>query len=584
MPSEEKIGISLFKESVKGKKHGDVVLDSLQKALARLNKEATKETTRLYESVFKKMNINNSTGLIVNSVENLALVSEMTGGLEPITDNYRAAYGQLIRDYREESLATLAEKESRIEHHLGKIDMREDRKGLTPEAFGQIAVLNEKNYRKVNALLLKWKDTVYDLFLSGVNRGLDLIAFRNSFYNKTGTIKIGSSLEEETVAASMQAVTEQRTAFVRQKAKENNYTYCWNANPMDPQTKPICLEASLAGVIPEGTMGTDYGFPPRHICRCEVVFTRREWVNINQGVNQAIRERRKVLIDALENAPKQKSYWFWTDPYENRKKVWSDDPLKASGDKMYKETADKLVLVNSKTVPDYKIGRGPRGGPPVGSGPPLALGISKEAKGFIRTRVPLEARGVEGVSLEFRNEILELLDEVPKEVNRLVLENETKILVGHHMSDIYPELKGVTPRGWRKGSTWDEASGGYKVASKEIAITEYKKGYGGRFLKSGDTRDVFPHEYGHAVDRSYMPGRNFSNDDLFVKAYNKDVEALSGDEYVEYFLQSGSAGRQETFAQLFSNHILRKDTFVSGDIRSDFKNSYDLVKKYIFEE
>jgi hypothetical protein len=81
-----------------------------------------------------------------------------------------------------------------------------------------------------------------------------------------------------------------------------------------------------------------------------------------------------------------------------------------------------------------------------------------------------------------------------------------------------------------------------------------------------------------------MPGRNFSNDDLFVKAYNKDVEALSGDEYVEYFLQSGSAGRQETFAQLFSNHILRKDTFVSGDIRSDFKNSYDLVKKYIFEE
>jgi hydrogenase maturation factor len=102
MPSEEKIGISLFKESVKGKKHGDVVLDSLQKALARLNKEATKETTRLYESVFKKMNINNSTGLIVNSVENLALVSEMTGGLEPITGSYRAAYGQLIRDYREE--------------------------------------------------------------------------------------------------------------------------------------------------------------------------------------------------------------------------------------------------------------------------------------------------------------------------------------------------------------------------------------------------------------------------------------------------------------------------------------------------
>ncbi|MGW8179021.1 MAG: hypothetical protein ACWGQW_09690, partial [bacterium] len=233
MPTELKIGESLFKESVKGKKSGDVVLDSMGKALEKLNKQVSTRTTQLYQSVFKKLDIDKGTGLIRNSVENLALVHEMTAGLEPITGSYRLAYGQLLRDYRADTFDMLAEKEERIEHHLGKIDMREDRKLLTPEAFGQMAVLNEKNLRKVNSLMLKWKDTVYDLFISGVTRGLDLVSFRDSFYNQTGTIKIGSSLEQESTAAAMQSITEQRTAFVRQKAKENDYDYCWNANPMD---------------------------------------------------------------------------------------------------------------------------------------------------------------------------------------------------------------------------------------------------------------------------------------------------------------------------------------------------------------
>jgi hypothetical protein len=381
MVDELKIGERHLRESLKGKKSGDVILTSLQKALARLNKEASKRATQLYESIFKKLDIDKGSGLIKNTVVNLSLVNEMTAGLEPITNAYRTAYGQLIRDYREDTFAALAEKEDRIKFHLDKIGMKEDRNILTPEAFSQIAILNEKNLRKVNALLLKWKDTVYDLFISGVNRGMDLISFRNSFYNETGTIKIGSSLEQETTATAMQAVTEQRTAFVRQKAKENQYDYCWNANPLDPLTKPICLEASLAGVIPEAAMGTEYGFPPRYVCRCELVYTRRDWVGVNQGVNQAIRDRRKVLIADLEAAPRQKSYWYWTNPQGERIRVWAEGK-KASGDVMYKETADKLKLAKSKTVPDYKVGKGR---PPTGGGGlPGAVPISAPTKEEIR--------------------------------------------------------------------------------------------------------------------------------------------------------------------------------------------------------
>jgi hypothetical protein len=365
MADELKIGDRLYKESVRGKQTGDKILDSLQKSLSRLNRKASREATRLYKSVFRQLTLRG--GLIENTVENLSLVGRITSGLEPITDAYRIAYAQMIRDYREEMFATLSNREAKIGGHLEKIGMQENRDTLTQEAFTQMSILEEKNFRKINAMLLKWKDTAYDLFINGVTRGMTLINFRDSFYNDSGTVKIGSSLEQMSTAEAMQSITEQRTAFVRQKAKENGYTYCWNANPMDPLTKPICLEASLAGVIPEADMSKEFGFPPRYVCRCEVVYTNPNWIGVNQGVNQAIRERRKALISALENAPRQKSYWYWTDPYGKRKRVWSDDPTK--GDKMYKETADKLKLVNSKTVPDFKKGRGPKGGPPAGPAP-----------------------------------------------------------------------------------------------------------------------------------------------------------------------------------------------------------------------
>jgi hypothetical protein len=385
MPDELKIGSTLYKESTRGKRAGDKVLNALQRSLNRMNKEATRRASRLYRSVFKKVKVDNSSGLIINNVENLALVREITSGLEPITNAYRVAYGDLIRTFREETFGVLAEKEQRLEFQLNKIGMMEDRKTLTIEAFEQMNVLAEKNFRKVNGMMLKWKDTVYDLFVSGVNRGMTLIDFRDSFYNKTGTIKIGSSLEEESTSAAMIAVTEQRTAFVRQKAKENNYTFCWNANPMDRLTKPVCMEASLAGVISEADMSKTYGFPPRYVCRCELVYTRPEWVGVNQGVNQAIRERRKALISDLESAPRMKSYWFWENPTGERIKVWASDPKQAAGDKMYKEIADKLKLAKSKTVPDFKKKRG--GGPPKGGAPvPAPKPKPPEIKGPFKTQ------------------------------------------------------------------------------------------------------------------------------------------------------------------------------------------------------
>jgi hypothetical protein len=84
----------------------------------------------------------------------------------------------------------------------------------------------------------------------------------------------------------------------------------------------------------------------------------------------------------LEAEPRQKSYWYWTDPYGKRKRVWSDDPDK--GDKMYKEIAEKLALARKTTVPPYKYPRGPKGPPtpPVAPGPVPAPPTSSEIKVF----------------------------------------------------------------------------------------------------------------------------------------------------------------------------------------------------------
>jgi hypothetical protein len=528
-------------------------------------------------------------------------------------------------------------------------------------------------------------------------------------------------------------------------------------------------------------MGTEYGFPPRYVCRCELVYTRRDWVGVNQGVNQAIRDRRKALIADLEAAPRQKSYWYWTNPQGERIRVWAEGK-KASGDVMYKETADKLKLVKSKTVPDYKVGKG---GPPTGGGGlpgavPISAPTKEEIRAFgarikgvaldsepattkvltdiarankgvkmeglpfrikssksmlrkmrkelrenprwtltelaetdvndilrytmlveekkytsiasntlttlkdqgheillvknywgkpgykginavlrntqgtkyelqfhtprsiyvkekishplyekirvstdavkkakweaemnaawksvdlpegvlrisrerIRTKLPVEVKGT--ASMEFRDEILKVLDHIPKEINREVYEYGTKIQIGHHMSEIRPDLKGVRPRGWPEGTTWDGANGGYNRSGKSIMATEYVD-YGGDWIKGAKGRRIqtVTHEYGHAVDDAL----EFTKSEEFVKVYAKDVSkletplVLGGPSQVDvqnlgYFVQPGGAGAQETFAELFSQIVQKKviRDIYGQDVRDYFKETYKLLKKEVFKE
>ncbi|KKL06971.1 hypothetical protein LCGC14_2590720, partial [marine sediment metagenome] len=216
--------------------------------------------------------------------------------------------------------------------------------------FELMEISNNQTLKKMNDILVKWRNFAYDTFYSGVIRGVPIAVFRSMFFNKDGSLKVGSSLDEETMYTTMQSIGEQRTSYIRKKAEESGYKFCWNANPMDPQTKGECIEATIAGVISEGEMSSGYGFPPRHICRCELVYTRPEWVTVNRGINSALEDSRSVLVQSLIDAPRQMASWK-----VKGKVVKATDITRLQGNLMYKETSDKLELLADRgVVPDFE--------------------------------------------------------------------------------------------------------------------------------------------------------------------------------------------------------------------------------------
>lgn len=352
---EIELGQKMVRDAEINKRHVDHFFDYFDKGLIRLNNVTTKEATKIYDKILKDLELDENK-TVVNSVDNLALGRALVLGIEALTDQYRESYGELFREYRREMMGIVRVKEERIEKRLLKAGVDQDRVTLTDEALKLMEAINQNGYKEINNMLTKWVNFVYNQFFMGMTKSFTVPGLKSLFYNDSGTLKIGSSLQEESKNIAAYSLTEQRTAFLRQRAKEEKMKYCWNSNPMDQRTKAECMSASLAGVIPEGQMGSNYGFPPRYICRCELVYTRPEWTGINTGVNQALEERRHRLIRELREAPRQKDAWRRLGTL-----VVPRDPGRASGRKMYKETATKLVLARKMRVPEWQM-RVPEGG------------------------------------------------------------------------------------------------------------------------------------------------------------------------------------------------------------------------------
>jgi hypothetical protein len=177
-----------------------------------------------------------------------------------------------------------------------------------------------------------------------------------------------------------------------------------------------------------------------------------------------------------------------------------------------------------------------------------------------------------GVSPGFTQEMTAAFDRLPPKVRDALTDGKVTVHVSETLIQARPDLKGVTPRGWPPGNTWDEAEGMYHHHSyatnmpSEVHITEKRFS---RFQKKYVTTHrgvgVFNHEVGHAFDYA----KDQASTSLeFRKAYEADVKAFrdrakrggaweikKAESQYAYFLQPGEAGPSECFAETFGELV-----------------------------
>ncbi|WP_328590668.1 anthrax toxin lethal factor-related metalloendopeptidase [Kosakonia quasisacchari] len=136
-------------------------------------------------------------------------------------------------------------------------------------------------------------------------------------------------------------------------------------------------------------------------------------------------------------------------------------------------------------------------------------------------------------------------------------------------------LKGVTPRGWPEGVTWDTVPGlgalgqgaDASIHPDETIVAVSRNEQGAWSLAEGHrSTNLVLHEYAHALDRSFGEkaqmgetgagdiGDFLSRRRSFVSVWEQDLGHTDPTSDDNYYWQGGSeAGAEEAFAEGFSN-------------------------------
>lgn len=334
-------------QSFISKRKSDVFFNSVTSRIKKLNKDAHKMAVKNYEVLIDRLNIDGQ--LIIPSMDNFELLSAFMPQFDMLINRYRLEYRRMYEESRVRLFELVKEKELRLMSVVKKMGIEDDRVTVDRNTLDIMNEISNNMYRNIEAMLIKWRNFVYDTFFQGISGGIPKVDLRSNFITETGNLKIGSSLEETSELEAAMGMVSERTAYLREQGRRNNYNFCWNANPMDRRTKPVCVEATLAGVISEDEMANVHGFPPRFICRCEVVFTHEDWAEFNQGINEAIRDVRTRLIERLIDAPRQLAQYYIAG-----KLVIPSDPVRAAGNKMFADIEEKLAVARANEVPDFE--------------------------------------------------------------------------------------------------------------------------------------------------------------------------------------------------------------------------------------
>lgn len=197
-----------------------------------------------------------------------------------------------------------------------------------------------------------------------------------------------------------------------------------------------------------------------------------------------------------------------------------------------------------------------------------ATGVSPEPARFV---------SASSVGEEFQQQVQSAAESVPAEIWRRLQQSGWQFRTAEFVVDAVPALRGQSPRGWPEGMTWENTDAVHMPKSRLLVFAEKRRTTKGEVVFSSRVSGVVRHELGHAVDMALADHARFrSSERDFLAAYHRDIQELSAAQRadMDYYLQNGAAGRQETFAEAFA--ILLgggSDT----DKRSIFEESFPRV-------
>jgi hypothetical protein len=174
--------------------------------------------------------------------------------------------------------------------------------------------------------------------------------------------------------------------------------------------------------------------------------------------------------------------------------------------------------------------------------------------------VPQGFLQIEAVSPEFTQEIIEAAATLPSAAINALMKAGYRIELSHSVPDAVPSSRNQQVRGYAPHSTWNDVFGMFNRTTSKIIMAQYAqlpdshhKNDISQLTNRQRRLGILRHEFGHALDE-YMG--NFSHGASFKQVYEFERENITGDEKktLSYYLQSGDAGREETFAELFAAH------------------------------
>jgi uncharacterized Zn-binding protein involved in type VI secretion len=136
------------------------------------------------------------------------------------------------------------------------------------------------------------------------------------------------------------------------------------------------------------------------------------------------------------------------------------------------------------------------------------------------------------------------LTKLPPYILEKLKEKGTRVVVCRgSVTEHLTHLRGVHPRGWPPGKTWDAVPGLHSPSRNEVVIATIGHPGDPHVPKSGEghgSHNLVVHEVSHAYDHA----TNGSASTAFNDARNSDINTLSA-----YETQPGAAGQEESFAE-----------------------------------